>query len=113
MKERYGNAVHPSIELIDLTKIASKEKVLISPQLKDAIETTLSQRKQVILFQNRRGYTPYLICNVCGWIPQCKNCDVTLTYHKAKNKMVLLCAVIGIVWNFLESCGISRNRRDL
>ena len=102
LKERYGDATHPSIELIDISKISSKEKVLISPQLKDAIEETLAQHKQVILFQNRRGYTPYLICNVCGWIPQCKNCDVTLTFHKAKNKMI--CHYCGTEYPVLYSC---------
>jgi primosomal protein N' (replication factor Y) len=102
LKERYGNAVHPSIEIIDLTKISSKEKVLISPQLKEAIDTTLADHKQAILFQNRRGYTPYLVCNVCGWIPQCKNCDVTLTFHKAKNKMV--CHYCGTEYPVLYTC---------
>jgi primosomal protein N' (replication factor Y) len=102
LTERYGNAVHPSIEIIDLTKLSSKEKVLLSPQLKEAINATLSQYKQILLFQNRRGYTPYLICNVCGWIPQCKNCDVTLTYHKAKNKM--LCHYCGTEYPVLYTC---------
>ena len=102
LKERYGNAALPSIEIIDLNKISSKEKILISPQLKDAIEETIAQNKQVILFQNRRGYTPYMVCNVCGWIPQCKNCDVTLTYHKAKNKM--LCHYCGTEYPVLYTC---------
>jgi len=102
LKERYGDSVHPSIEIIDLTKISSQEKVLISPQLKDAIEQTLAQHKQVILFQNRRGYTPYLVCNFCGWIPQCKDCDVTLTYHKAKNKMI--CHYCGTEYPVLYTC---------
>lgn len=102
LTERFGGASFPSIEIVDLTKLASKEKVLISPQLKEAIETSLSQHKQVILFQNRRGYTPYLVCNVCGWIPQCKNCDVTLTFHKAKNKM--LCHYCGTEYPVLYTC---------
>lgn len=102
LKERYGDAAFPLIEIIDLTKISSKEKVLISPQLKEAIDETLSQHKQAILFQNRRGYTPYLVCNICGWIPQCKNCDVALTYHKAKNKM--LCHYCGTEYPVLYTC---------
>jgi primosomal protein N' (replication factor Y) len=102
LKERFGDARHPIIEVVDISKISSKEKVLISPPLKEAIETTLAQNKQVILFQNRRGYTPYLICNVCGWIPQCRNCDVTLTFHKAKNKM--LCHYCGTEYPVLYSC---------
>lgn len=102
LQERYGNAALPSIEIIDLNKISSKDKIVISPQLKDAIEETIAQNKQVILFQNRRGYTPYMVCNVCGWIPQCKNCDVTLTYHKAKNKM--LCHYCGTEYPVLYTC---------
>ncbi len=102
LKERFGNATPPSIEIVDLTTISSKEKTFISPQLKDAIEETIAQHKQVILFQNRRGYTPYMVCNVCGWIPQCKNCDVTLTYHKAKNKMI--CHYCGTEYPVLYTC---------
>jgi primosomal protein N' (replication factor Y) len=102
LKERYGNAAFPFIEIIDLTKISSKEKILITPQLKAAIEETLDHNKQAILFQNRRGYTPYLVCNVCAWIPQCKNCDVTLTFHKAKNKMI--CHYCGTEYPVLYTC---------
>ena len=50
---------------------------------------SLNREKQVILFQNRRGYSPYQVCQVCGWIPQCKYCDVSLTYHKFTNKLHL------------------------
>ena len=102
LKERYGNAAYPNIELVDIKAISSKEKILISPQLKDAINTSLDEHKQVILFQNRRGYTPYIVCNVCGWIAQCQNCDVTLTYHKAKNKMV--CHYCGTEYPVLYTC---------
>jgi primosomal protein N' (replication factor Y) len=56
--------------------------------LADAVKESIDRNKQVILFQNRRGYAPYQVCNVCGWIPQCKYCDVSLTYHKVTNKLV-------------------------
>jgi len=102
LKERYGNAAHPAIELVDIKALSSKEKILISPQLKEALNNSLAENKQVILFQNRRGYTPYVVCNVCGWIPQCQNCDVTLTYHKAKNKMV--CHYCGTEYPVLYTC---------
>lgn len=102
LPERFGNADFPAIEIIDLNKIASKEKVIISPQLQSAVEEVLKEKKQVIIFKNRRGYSPYLICNVCGWIPQCKNCDVTLTYHKAKNKMI--CHYCGTEYSVLYNC---------
>src|SRR3954451_7359107 len=79
LHERFGESEMPVIELINLKIVASrfKGKVMLSPQLKAAIEESLNEKKQVILFQNRRGYTPYMICAVCGWIPQCRYCAVT------------------------------------
>ncbi len=104
LSERYGQVEMPKIELINLTKIPKKEKgkIALSPLLIAAIETSLSNKKQVILFQNRRGYSPYLICNVCGWIPQCSQCAVTLTYHKAKNK--LSCHYCGNSYPVINTC---------
>ena len=104
LNERYGNVELPSIELIDSKKIILKEKgkLLLSPQLKQAIEQSLQQKKQVIIFQNRRGYAPYQVCAVCGWIPQCQHCDVTLTYHKAKNK--LSCHYCGSTYPVINTC---------
>ena len=104
LKERFGESQMPAIEIIDLKKVVMKEKgkVMLSPQLKAAIETSLSEKKQVILFQNRRGYTPYMICAVCGWIPQCQHCDVTLTYHKSKNK--LACHYCGTTYPVIHTC---------
>ena len=89
LNERFGDVAMPVIEVIDLKKIPNltKEKIALSPQLNEAVDIALKNKKQVILFQNRRGYSPYSICQTCGWIPQCNNCDVTLTFHKAKNKL--------------------------
>lgn len=104
LNERYGNVELPAIELIDVKKTATKEKdkIALTPSLIAAIDTSLQQKKQVILFQNRRGYSPYMICNTCGWIPQCRNCDVTLTYHKAKNK--LSCHYCGTAYPLINTC---------
>ena len=104
LNERYGNVELPTIELIYVKKIAQKDKtkIALTPQLIAAIETSLQQKKQVILFQNRRGYSPYMICNTCGWIPQCQHCDVTLTYHKAKNK--LSCHYCGTTYPVITTC---------
>jgi primosomal protein N' (replication factor Y) len=104
LKERFGESQMPAIEIIDLKKVVMKEKgkVMLSPQLKAAIETSLGEKKQVILFQNRRGYAPYMICAVCGWIPQCQYCDVTLTYHKSKNK--LACHYCGTTYPLINTC---------
>jgi primosomal protein N' (replication factor Y) len=79
-----------------------KGKVMLSPQLKEAIEKTVENGRQVILFQNRRGYSPYIICGTCGYLPQCKNCDVTLTLHKFSNK--LHCHYCGTTYPKLVEC---------
>lgn len=89
LPERFGDVKLPSIEIVDNRTVAKKpgEKVMLSPQLLQEIKYTVAKGKQVILFQNRRGYTPYQLCTVCGWIAACKNCDVSLTYHKFSNKL--------------------------
>ena len=89
LTERFGGSQLPEIKIIDTKTVAAskKGKVMISPQLKAQIETTLQSDRQVILFQNRRGYSPLLICGTCGFIPKCQNCSVTLTLHKYSNKL--------------------------
>ncbi|MEO6837919.1 MAG: primosomal protein N', partial [Ginsengibacter sp.] len=89
LTERFGGTQLPEIKIIDTKTVAAskKGKVMISPQLKEAIEEALQKDKQVILFQNRRGYAPFLICGTCGFIPHCENCSVTLTLHKYSNKL--------------------------
>jgi primosomal protein N' (replication factor Y) len=106
--ERYLEVKLPSIEMIDNRTVAHKpgEKIMLSPQLIEEIKETVARKKQAILFQNRRGYAPYQVCMVCGWIAQCKNCDVSLTYHKLSNK--LKCHYCGNVYpptNTCQACG--------
>ncbi|MFZ4056810.1 MAG: replication restart helicase PriA [Ferruginibacter sp.] len=102
LNERFGGLQLPNITLIDTRKVAQKGKVMLSPQLKEAIEKTVQEGRQVILFQNRRGYAPYLICGTCGYLPQCKNCDVTLTLHKFSNK--LHCHYCGTSYPRINEC---------
>lgn len=104
LEERFGQVELPQISIIDIKKVPNKEKgkIALTPALISAINTSLQQKKQVILFQNRRGYSPYLICNTCGWIPQCQHCDVTLTYHKAKN--TLSCHYCGTSYPVIHTC---------
>ena len=102
LNERFGGVLLPTIEIIDTRKVAQKGKVMLSPQLKEAIEKTVADNRQVILFQNRRGYSPYLICGTCGYLPQCKNCDVSLTLHKFSNK--LQCHYCGTTYPKLVEC---------
>lgn len=104
LNERYGKAQLSDIRIVDMKAVASsaKQKSLLSPQLKAAIEDNLKNKKQVILFQNRRGYSPFLICGTCGYIPKCVNCDVSLTLHKSSNK--LHCHYCGNVYSKLVQC---------
>ena len=104
LKERWGQVDLPVISLIDTKKYLQKDgsKVIVTPVLQEAIQDSLDHKNQVILFRNRRGYSPYQICKVCGWIPQCKNCDVSLTYHKLTNK--LLCHYCGSSYPPVNTC---------
>ena len=106
--DRYRDVKLPSIEMIDTRTVAKKpgEKVILSPQLLEEIRSTVARNRQVILFQNRRGYAPYQLCTVCGWIAQCRNCDVSLTFHKFSNK--LKCHYCGNIYppmNTCQACG--------
>jgi len=87
LNERFGGINLPAIEIVNTRQVAQKGKVMISPQLKEAMQQALDADGQVILFQNRRGYNPYLICGSCGFIPQCEHCAVSLTLHKYSNKL--------------------------
>jgi primosomal protein N' (replication factor Y) len=104
LNERFGGIEMPSIEVADTRAVVDKKMIrhMITPMLKEAIEATLAEKKQVILFQNRRGYSPYKICGTCGYIPHCEHCDVTLTYHKIQNR--LQCHYCGTSYPVLDSC---------
>ena len=104
MMFRFGDLHLPDIEIVDTKKVEQKDrsKVMISPRLRESIREVIARNKQVILFQNRRGYDPYQVCNVCGWIPQCKYCDVSLTFHKFTNKLV--CHYCGTQYPPVNTC---------
>jgi primosomal protein N' (replication factor Y) len=104
MLERYGGVELPGIETADMRAMVDNKlvKQMITPQLKEAIELALKEKKQVILFQNRRGYAPYKICGTCGNIPHCEHCDVTLTYHKLHHK--LQCHYCGATYPVVLTC---------
>ncbi len=89
LNERYRNIQMPKIELVDIGWERKKRHMRedISLYLRDAIKQELDANKQVIVFHNRRGYTPFTQCKDCGESPMCINCDITLTYHKHSNKM--------------------------
>ena len=89
ISKRYGNVMMPIIELVDLKDKYFRKKMTghFSDVLIEEITTALSLGEQVILFQNRRGYSPIVECLTCGHVPQCQQCDVSLTYHKHKNQL--------------------------
>ncbi len=87
--QRFGGVQMPEILIADV-KDAQKRKQMkshFSPLLLDTISLALVKKEQVILFQNRRGFAPQQECNMCAWVPQCVNCDVSLTFHKATNQL--------------------------
>jgi primosomal protein N' (replication factor Y) len=89
LTERFGGLAMPEIQPIDL-KVQQKTKQMegvFSKPLLDALKQSIEQGEQVILFQNRRGYAPIMECQVCGWNATCKDCDVSLTYHKFSNSL--------------------------
>lgn len=102
--ERFGGVELPGIESADIRAMVDNRMVkqMITPLLKEAIQEALNNQKQVILFQNRRGYAPYKICGTCGFIPHCEHCDVTLTYHKLHHR--LQCHYCGTSYPVLDSC---------
>lgn len=89
MKERYGASQLPIIELVDVAEAGRKGQMFnyFSGTLLQGITDALGRKEQVILFQNRRGHTPFVQCNTCGWVAKCVNCDVSLTYHKSTNHL--------------------------
>ncbi|MGF7231904.1 replication restart helicase PriA [Arachidicoccus sp.] len=104
LMERFENVAMPEIILEDITHLPKENgaPILLSPALQTLMQQTLEKKKQIILFQNRRGYSPYQICNTCGWIPQCENCAVSLTYHKSKNR--LSCHYCGTDYPVVNTC---------
>jgi primosomal protein N' (replication factor Y) len=89
LNKRYGNVTPPKVSVIDLSDSYKRKKMQghFSLDLIEKIQHTLDKGKQVIIFQNRRGYSPILECTTCGHVPQCPSCDVSLTIHKVNNTM--------------------------
>lgn len=104
LKERYKEIQLPEIIPVDIKELHRKKKMNgpFSPLLLQYIREALEQKEQVILFQNRRGFAPMIECNTCGWVPKCKNCDVSLTYHKGLNQ--LTCHYCGYTYQLPRIC---------
>ena len=104
LKERYKEIQLPEIIPVDIHELHRKKRMNgpFSPLLLQYIHEALDQKQQVILFQNRRGFAPMIECNTCGWVPKCKNCDVSLTFHKGLNQ--LTCHYCGYTYQLPHKC---------
>ena len=104
LTERHQKIQLPHIELVDIKELARKKRMIaqFSPLLVEKIREALKNKEQVILFQNRRGFAPMIECRTCGWVPRCKNCDVSLTYHKSLNQ--LTCHYCGYTYQIPKAC---------
>jgi primosomal protein N' (replication factor Y) len=105
LTERFQGIEMPEL-VAGNTQEAYKRKLMHSvftPELFNEISKALENKEQVILFQNRRGFAPFVQCGKCGWIPKCKNCDVSLTYHK--NRSSLICHYCGHTTSLVAKCG--------
>ena len=101
---RYKDIAMPEIRVVD-TKDLQRRKMMhgaFSPQLIGSMRSALDNGEQVILFQNRRGFAPMVECKMCGWVPRCSNCDVSLTFHK--NTSQLTCHYCGFTYSVPDRC---------
>lgn len=104
LSERYKDIQLPEIIPVDIKELHRKKRMTgqFSPLLLEYVREALNNKEQVILFQNRRGFAPMVECRTCGWVPKCKNCDVSLTYHKGINQ--LTCHYCGYTYQLPRSC---------
>jgi primosomal protein N' (replication factor Y) len=108
LSERFGGAILPEIVISDLKELVKRKmmKSLFSPLLLEEIKKTIEEGRQVLLLQNRRGFSAGVECQSCGHIPQCVHCDVTLTYHRGSGQLRChYCGYVAVVPIICSSCG--------
>ena len=104
LMQRYADMQLPDVEVVDIARLKFQKRMkgAFSQRLLDEIAAALERKEQVILFQNRRGFSSFIQCKQCGWVPRCAHCDVSLTYHKRTN--TLTCHYCGASYNLPEKC---------
>lgn len=104
MDKRFSDMQMPDIEVVDIKRLKFQKRMKgsFSPMLIEAVENALENHAQVILFQNRRGFSSFIECKNCGWVPRCEHCDVSLTYHKKTH--VMTCHYCGKSYCLPEKC---------
>lgn len=109
LKNRAGGAALPETRIVDLRQeLANGNRSMISQDLKFEINENIKNKKQTILFLNRRGYSTFVMCRDCGYTAKCKNCNISLTYHKFENK--LKCHYCGFETDSLKECPECKSR---
>ncbi len=101
---RHADMQLPAIKIVDIKRLRHQKRMLgaFSPELVEAVRDALNRKEQVILFQNRRGFSNFVECRTCGWIPRCEHCDVSLTFHKRTGK--LTCHYCGATYELPQCC---------
>jgi primosomal protein N' (replication factor Y) (superfamily II helicase) len=104
LSTRFRDMEMPEIYIADVREARRKKQMhsLFTPLLLNAVKESLEKKEQIILFQNRRGYSPYIECETCGYIPKCEHCDVSLTYHKHTGSLV--CHYCGFTETVKKTC---------
>ena len=104
LTKRFGDLLLPKVEVVDIRDLQRRKMMNgpFSPRLLSAVRQALERGEQAILFQNRRGFAPMVECKVCGWVPKCQHCDVSLTLHKTMN--VLTCHYCGYTYSVPTQC---------
>lgn len=104
LNNRYGGMLLPQVFCSDVKEATRKKQMKshFTPEMIQHIDEAIKNKEQIILFQNRRGYAPFMVCEDCGQVPNCKHCDVSLTYHKASNQ--LKCHYCGSSKKMVNSC---------
>ncbi|WP_145467588.1 primosomal protein N' [Staphylococcus pettenkoferi] len=88
LPNRVNDQAMPHIDIVDMREeLSSGNRSMFSNQLREAIESRLANKEQIVLFLNRRGYASFMLCRDCGHVPQCPNCDISLTYHKSTDQL--------------------------
>ena len=103
LTKRANNSKLPEVEIVDLKmELANGNRSMLSVKLHDEIEQNLKEKRQTILFLNRRGFSTFIMCRECGYTVKCKNCNISMTYHKTENK--LTCHYCGYEENVVTIC---------
>ncbi|NDV68941.1 primosomal protein N' [Dysgonomonas sp. 25] len=104
LTKRHADIALPEIQVVNVKELrrTKQMKSILSPLLIANMDAALEKKEQIILFQNRRGFSSMLECKTCSWTPQCSNCDVSLTYHKGQR--VLACHYCGAVYSVPHEC---------